>query len=52
MVEFLGKLMVKINERQENNAFPKLPVSHDLLDLAFNDYLGLAKSEAIFNTVS
>ncbi|WP_308427551.1 aminotransferase class I/II-fold pyridoxal phosphate-dependent enzyme [Arenibacter certesii] len=44
--------MAKLNERQENNVFRKLPVSNKLVDFSSNDYLGFAKNEAIFISVS
>lgn len=38
----------KLATRQEQNALRKLPLANQLIDFASNDYLGFAKSEAIF----
>ena len=38
----------KLAARQEQNALRKLPLANQLIDFASNDYLGFAKSEAIF----
>lgn len=52
MVEFPKKLMAKLSERQVKNAFRRLPMPKDLIDFSSNDYLGFAKSEAIFHNAS
>ncbi|WP_300976909.1 8-amino-7-oxononanoate synthase [Flavobacterium sp.] len=41
-------LAQKLAARQEQNALRKLPLANQLIDFASNDYLGFAKSEAIF----
>ncbi len=42
-------LQHKLNLRTETNALRKLPISTNGIDFSSNDYLGLAKSEQIFN---
>lgn len=42
-------LQDKLNQRQADAALRALPVSHSRIDFASNDYLGLARSEAIFD---
>jgi len=42
-------LTQKLQQREQNNALRKLPVSNNLIDFASNDYLGFANSEEIFN---
>jgi 8-amino-7-oxononanoate synthase len=41
-------LLDKLNQRKQNNALRKLPISNNLIDFASNDYLGFANSEQIF----
>lgn len=48
MKDFPHSLAQKLATRQEQNALRKLPLSNQLIDFASNDYLGFAKSEAIF----
>lgn len=43
------KLKEKLDQRHANNALRELPVQHSLIDFSSNDYLGFAKSEAIFD---
>jgi 8-amino-7-oxononanoate synthase len=42
------KLTTKLNTRKENNSLRKLSPQNNLIDFSSNDYLGLAKSEDIF----
>lgn len=49
MVNLPKILSDKLEKRDQNNAFRKLPVYKDLVDFSSNDYLGFAKSETIFN---
>lgn len=49
MKHFPKSLQQKLQQREQNNALRKLPVSNALIDFASNDYLGFAKSETIFN---
>jgi len=42
-------LQTKLQQREQNNALRKLPVTNNLIDFASNDYIGFAKSETIFN---
>ena len=49
MKKFPKSLIQKLQQREQNNALRKLPVSNNLIDFASNDYLGFAKSEEIFN---
>ncbi len=42
-------LTQKLQQREQNNALRKLPVSNNLIDFASNDYLGFARSQEIFN---
>ena len=49
MKQFPKSLSEKLQQREQNNALRKLPVSNKLLDFASNDYLGFAKNESIFN---
>jgi 8-amino-7-oxononanoate synthase len=42
------KITHKLNQRKQNNALRKLPISNNLIDFASNDYLGFANSEQIF----
>ena len=49
MVDLPQKLARKLDQRREKNAFRHLPdVTHDLIDFSSNDYLGLARSRALF----
>lgn len=48
MKDFPHSLAQKLATRQEQNALRKLPLANQLIDFASNDYLGFAKSEAIF----
>ncbi len=43
------KLQDKLNKRKEDNALRQLSHSDGLIDFSSNDYLGLSKSEVIFN---
>ncbi|MFD2790965.1 aminotransferase class I/II-fold pyridoxal phosphate-dependent enzyme [Arenibacter sp. H213] len=45
-------MMTKLTERQENNAFRKLPMPKNLIDFSSNDYLGFAKNESIFKSAT
>ena len=49
MKQFPKSLSQKLQQREQNNALRKLPVSNNLIDFASNDYLGFANSEEIFN---
>ena len=49
MKQFPKSLAQKLQQREQNNALRKLPVSNNLIDFASNDYLGFAHSSAIFN---
>jgi len=49
MKNFPKSLTQKLQQREQNNALRKLPVSNSLIDFASNDYLGFANSSAIFN---
>lgn len=49
MKNFPKSLTHKLQQREQNNALRKLPVSNNLIDFASNDYLGFANSEEIFN---
>jgi 8-amino-7-oxononanoate synthase len=49
MKNFPKSLTQKLQQREQNNALRKLPVSNNLIDFASNDYLGFANSEEIFN---
>jgi 8-amino-7-oxononanoate synthase len=49
MKRFPQSLQQKLQHREQNNALRQLPVFNDLIDFASNDYIGFAKSEAIFN---
>lgn len=49
MVNLPKSLQQKLQQREQNNALRKLPVSNALIDFASNDYLGFANSEEIFN---
>ncbi|MFC4816523.1 aminotransferase class I/II-fold pyridoxal phosphate-dependent enzyme [Flavobacterium sp. GCM10023249] len=41
-------LSSKLEHRKQNNALRSLPKTNNLIDFASNDYLGFARSEAIF----
>ena len=47
-MNFPKSLSVKLENRKQNNALRKLSLPNDLIDFSSNDYLGLSKSEAIF----
>jgi 8-amino-7-oxononanoate synthase len=49
MRQFPKNLSAKLEIRKQNNSLRHLPLSNKLTDFASNDYLGLSKSEAIFN---
>ncbi|WP_395063339.1 aminotransferase class I/II-fold pyridoxal phosphate-dependent enzyme [Flavobacterium sp.] len=49
MKNFPKSLTQKLQQREQNNALRKLPVSNNLIDFASNDYLGFARSQEIFN---
>lgn len=42
-------LILKLEQRIENNSLRKLSLPNSLVDFASNDYIGFAKSETIFN---
>ena len=42
-------LLIKLEQRKQNNALRSLPLINNLIDFASNDYLGLAHSEFIFD---
>lgn len=48
-MKFPKNLTAKLDDRQQQNALRTLPVANHWLDFSSNDYLGFAKSEAIFN---
>lgn len=52
MERFPLKLQKKLQLRQENNALRSLGKNQNLIDFSSNDYLGFAKSEAIFHRTS
>lgn len=49
MTNFPKSLLLKLQQRQQNNALRKLPVPKNLIDFSSNDYIGFAHSEEIFN---
>lgn len=49
MKSFPKSLTQKLQQREQNNALRKLPISSNLLDFSSNDYLGFAKSNIIFD---
>ncbi|WP_281322905.1 aminotransferase class I/II-fold pyridoxal phosphate-dependent enzyme [Flavobacterium aestivum] len=49
-MNFPKKLADKLETRKQNKSLRELPQPNDLIDFASNDYIGLSKSEAIFNT--
>ena len=49
MKQFPENLSAKLATRKENKSLRQLPLTSDLIDFASNDYLGLSKSEAIFD---
>jgi 8-amino-7-oxononanoate synthase len=48
MKKFPENLSIKLENRKRNSALRQLPSSADLIDFASNDYLGLSRSETIF----
>ncbi|WP_430968370.1 aminotransferase class I/II-fold pyridoxal phosphate-dependent enzyme [Spongiimicrobium sp. 2-473A-2-J] len=48
MAKFPKKLQSKLDEREANGSLRSLPQARHLVDFSSNDYLGLARSEAIF----
>lgn len=48
MVIFPKKLQEKLQKRHDNDSFRELPSVNKLIDFSSNDYLGLAKNEAIY----
>lgn len=48
MAELPKRLEQKLSERKAQNALRSLPTSHNLIDFSSNDYLGLARNEAIY----
>ena len=48
MRQFPKNLSAKLEIRKQNNSLRQLPLSNKLIDFASNDYLGLSKSETIF----
>ena len=42
-------LLIKLEQRKQNNALRSLPLLNDLIDFSSNDYLGFAHSEFIFD---
>ncbi|XCF06263.1 pyridoxal phosphate-dependent aminotransferase family protein [Tamlana crocina] len=48
-MEFPKKLVQKLENRKENNAFRELGTPSGLVDFSSNDYLGFSKNETIFN---
>lgn len=49
MKQFPQSLSNKLAQRAESNSVRKLPAQNFLIDFSSNDYLGLSKSEAVFN---
>jgi 8-amino-7-oxononanoate synthase len=47
-----NKLNEKLSRRKEEGLLRKLKVSKDLIDFSSNDYLGLARSEELFNLIN
>ena len=43
------KLTIKLQSREENNSLRSLKTPSNLVDFSSNDYLGFAKSEAVFD---
>lgn len=50
-MSFPKKLTAKLLQRKENNSLRSLGKEVNLIDFSSNDYLGLAKSEIVFNNV-
>ena len=48
-MKFPKNLSTKLETRKQNNALRQLPSSSNAIDFASNDYLGFAKSKAIFD---
>lgn len=42
------KLQAKLDTRKENQSLRQLPTANNLIDFSSNDYLGLAKNEAVY----
>lgn len=51
MINFPASFSEKLEQRQQNLSLRKLPEPTGLIDFSSNDYLGLAKSEALFEAV-
>lgn len=51
MPNFPTSFSEKLQQRQQNSSLRKLPQGSGLIDFSSNDYLGLAKSEVIFDKV-
>lgn len=49
MENFPKSLQQKLQKREADNALRQLPLTNNSIDFASNDYIGFAKSEAIFN---
>jgi 8-amino-7-oxononanoate synthase len=49
MKDFPKSLLAKLETRNKNKSLRILPQPNDLIDFASNDYIGLSKSEEIFN---
>lgn len=49
MKKFPDNLFKKLEIRKKNNSLRQLPSGNELVDFASNDYLGLSRSEAVFN---
>ncbi len=48
-MKFPENLKSKLENRKQNHAFRNLSTDNNLIDFSSNDYLGFAKSDAIFN---
>lgn len=49
MNSFPEKLTEKLDTRKQQNALRQLPAFNNLIDFSSNDYIGFAKSEALFH---